>query len=357
MAMLRITHFSRINHKKSICLALLIAGVLFTCKNISEEPAPDVSQIPVQVEIKRFEADLFSMDTTALEKEIKALQSKYGEFATIFLTQIVPAYDPRIAVNGPEAYLKGFITHPEVRKLWETCQKQYQDFQPWKQEFTQAFRYLKYYFPNLPTPDLTTLVSEYAYGSFIYNEQSLAIGLDFFLGTDYPYQQYNPQNPNFSQYLTRTFNQDHLVLKTLLPLVDDLAGPPPGEKLIDHILHKGKQLLVLEKLLPETPDSILMEVTSSQSEWLSANEKNIWAFFLSEDLLYNSDWQKIRKYVEYSPDSPGMPAEAPGRTGSWIGWQIAKAYMKKNPQTSLPQLLALQDSQAFLSKSGYKPPR
>ena len=105
------------------------------------------------------------------------------------------------------------------------------------------------------------------------------------------------------------------------------------------------------------PDSILLEVTSAQAEWLNANEKDIWAFFLSEDLMYNSDWQKIRKYVEHSPNSPGMPAEAPGRTGNWIGWKIAKAYLKKNPRTTLPQLLALKDSQAFLNQSGYKPPR
>ncbi len=349
--------FSRINHKKSVCLAILLTSLLFACKNSQEEPIPDVRNIPVKVEIRRFEADLFSLDTTDMEKSIKALQAKYGEFATIYLTRIVPAYDPRIAVQGPEAFLKGFITHPDVRKLWESCREKYQDFRPWEQAFTQAFQFLKYYFPKLPTPDLTTFISEFAYGSFIYNEQSLAIGLDFFLGADYPYQKYNPQNPNFSQYLTRTFDGDHLVLKTLLPLIDDLAGPPPGEKLLDHIVHNGKQLLILEKLLPETPDSILLEVTATQANWLNANEKDIWAFFLSQDLIYNSDWQKIRKYVEYSPSSPGMPAEAPGRTGNWIGWKIAKAYMKKHPNTTLPELLALRDSQAFLSQSGYKPPR
>lgn len=52
-----------------------------------------------------------------------------------------------------------------------------------------------------------------------------------------------------------------------------------------------------------------------------------------------------------------MPAEAPGRTGSWLGWQIINSYMAKHPETSLPELLRLKDSQALLNQSGYKPPR
>jgi hypothetical protein len=100
-----------------------------------------------------------------------------------------------------------------------------------------------------------------------------------------------------------------------------------------------------------------MELPAVQTQWLQENERDIWAFFLSEDLLYSEDWQKIRKYVEYSPSSPGMPPEAPGRTGTWIGWQIVRSYMKNQPETSLTDLLAQKDSQKFLQMSRYKPPR
>jgi hypothetical protein len=355
--MRRNMYFRKFNHKVKPLSAILLGFMLNACQTTPSDPAPDVKHIDIQLKINRFEQDFFALDTSDIASGLKKLQTTYGEFADIYFTRIVPAFDPRIAANGPEAYIKGFISHPEIQKLNAICSEKYKDFDPWEKAFVQTFKYLRHYFPDIPTPELTTFISEYSLGCFIYKEQSLAIGLDFFLGADYPYQKFNPENPNFSQYLTRTFNDEHLVLKTLLPLVADLAGPPPGEKLLDHIIHNGKQLLVLEKLLPQVPDSILMEVTSAQAEWLSSNEKNIWAFFLSEDLLYNSDWQKIRKYVEYSPGSPGMPAEAPGRTGNWIGWQIAKAYLKKYPSTTLPALLALNDSQEFLRRSGYKPPR
>lgn len=190
----------------------------------------------------------------------------------------------------------------------------------------------------------------------MYANDDLAIGLDFFLGEKYPYLSFNPDNPNFSQYLTRTFNKEHLAVKTLWPLVTDIVGDAPGgETLLDHMIHNGKKMYLLDHLLPFTADTAKMEVSSSQWKWLNENENNIWAYFLQQNLLYNTEWQKIRKFVEYSPNSPGMPAEAPGRTGDWLGWQIIKAYMEQNPDTPLKELFRLTDSQTILKRARYKP--
>ena len=52
-----------------------------------------------------------------------------------------------------------------------------------------------------------------------------------------------------------------------------------------------------------------------------------------------------------------MPTEAPGRTGDYIGWQIIRAYMKRYPETTLSDLIKMNDSQTILEKSKYKPKR
>ena len=179
----------------------------------------------------------------------------------------------------------------------------------------------------------------------------------FFLGSTYPYGAYNPGNPNFSDYLTRTFNRDHLVFKTLLPLVEDLVGEPNGSRLLDLMIHNGKKMYIMDHILPLTPDSVKWEVTASQVEWLKGNELEMWAYFLQEDLLYSSKWLDITKYVNYSPSSPGMPPEAPGRTANWLGWQIVKAYMKRNPEQSFQDLINLKDAQQLMDLSRYKPRR
>jgi hypothetical protein len=81
----------------------------------------------------------------------------------------------------------------------------------------------------------------------------------------------------------------------------------------------------------------------------------MWAHFLKEELLYSTDFQKFRKLVDYSPSSPGMPPEAPGRTANYMGLKIVEAYMRRYPDLGLQGLTELQDAQYILEQSRYKP--
>ena len=85
---------------------------------------------------------------------------------------------------------------------------------------------------------------------------------------DFPYQANNPGNPNFSEYITRTFTKDHVVPKTMRVLVEDLAGPERGNRLLDIMVHNGKKQYILRQLLPHTPDSLLFEHSTEQMQWL-----------------------------------------------------------------------------------------
>ena len=333
----------------------MIAASAFACSRTDK--APDVSDIEVNLQIHRFEQALFALDTNDLAAGLARLEAEYPDFSAIFFGQILGSTDSLIAPQGHVAYMKGFLQFPPARRLYDTTQVLYADFSKIEQQFRQAFQLLKYYFPEQPSPDVTTFISEYSVAAFIYGEDQLAVGLDLFLGEDYPYLQYNSGNANFSAYLTRTFNREHLVAKTLQPLVNDLIGPPPGSRLLDLMVHNGKELYLLDKLLPYAPDSVKWEMTPQQIAWLQGNEFEMWAFFLKENLLYSSEWQNIRKYVEYSPNSPGMPPEAPGRTANWLGLQIVNAYMQRYPDTTLRQLIALRDAQQLLDAAKYRPRR
>ncbi len=313
--------------------------------------APDVSGMEADISIRRFEQELFSLDTTQLQAGLAGLEEAYPEFSPVFFQELlgIPLTDT--------TFIRGFIAHPAVRHLYDTCQVIYGDMSGIEEEMEQAFRFFRFYFPEEAMPTVTTFISEYTLAAFVYGENDLAVGLDLFLGDTYPYRQIDPSNPAFSEYLTRTFSRSHLVSKAIQALLDGLAGPPTGNRLLDLMVHNGKKLYALDLLLPYSPDSVKLEITPQQVQWLKDNELEMWAHFLKEELLYSSNWQDIRKLVEYSPNSPGMPPEAPGRTANWAGWQIVRAYMKQHPETSLPQLFKLKDAQAFLEESKYKPRR
>lgn len=329
--------------------------VLQACQPDTKQNVPDVSDIEVDVPLYRFEQELFAIDTTRLDTGLAALDEKYPIFAQIYFERILGSKDAMIAPEGHVPFMRGFLRHPAVRHLYDTTQVVYKDMSALHRDFEQAFRYYKYYFPEQPVPDITTFISEYSIAAFIYGDNSLAVGLDFFLGEKYPYQGYNPGNSNFSEYLTRTFNKEHLVAKTLQPLVDEIVGPPNNNRMIDFMINNGKKMYLLDLLLPTTPDSVKLEVTPAQVQWLNENEQEMWAYFLQENLLYNNNFQEIRKFIEYSPNSPGMPAEAPGRTANYMGMQVVRAYMKRYPETTLTQLFEMQDAQALLEQSKYKP--
>ena len=72
-------------------------------------------------------------------------------------------------------------------------------------------------------------------------------------------------------------------------------------------------------------------------------------------MLYSKETASIIKFMGESPFIQGFPEGSPGRVGHYVGWQIVKAYMEKNPNTTIQELMQEQDAQRILTKSKYKP--
>ncbi|HMQ60973.1 MAG TPA: hypothetical protein PKE06_09905 [Flavilitoribacter sp.] len=345
--------------QKAAFLFLITAILLSGCtSDLEKKEIPDVSAIDAPLQINRFEQDLFSLDTNNLKTGLEGLEAEYPEFSEIYFNAVLRSKDPDYAPEGNEAYVRTFISDPSVRHLYDTTQVVFGNMDEVKADFVQALKYFRYWFPDVQAPEkLTTFISWFAMGGFIFGDNELAVGLDLYLGDTYPYWQIDPSNTAFSAYLTRTFNKQHMVVKSFQPLIDDMLGRQQGERLLDFMIHNGKKLYVLDLIAPNTPDSVRLEMTGLQVEWLRNNELEMWSHFLREDLLYSNDLSKIRKLIDYSPNSPGMPPEAPGRTANWVGWQIVKAYMRLHPETTPRELIGLKDAQVILDGSKYKPRR
>jgi len=346
------------NRTQSLFFVVFILIIIFFVSCRKGKNIPDVSDIDIELNIRHFEQDFFNIDTNNVTAELQGLENKYPEFMPIFL-QIIGAGDPHNVPEGKVKYLEGMLKHPAPKKLYDTCRIVYNDFEPLAAEFEQAFRYYKYYFPEKPTPGVTTFVSEYVLAAFIYGNDQLAVGLDMFLGSDYPYRMYNPGNSNFSDYLIRTYNKEHLVAKTMNALVEDLVGSASGQRLLDIMVHNGKKRYILSQLMPYTADSTIFEHSAKQMEWLnnSSNEVQMWEVFIQKDFLYSTKMRDISKYVNPAPSSPGMPRESPGNTGTYIGYKIVEKYMERFPDLTLSDLIKERDAQKILTGSKYKPRR
>ena len=185
----------------------------------------------------------------------------------------------------------------------------------------------------------------------------IGIGLDMFLGADSKF--YPALRQSIPMYISRRFTPENITPRVMEVFVREDLYPERDEdrSLLAKMVYNGKILYCLDALLPETADSLKIGYTQAQLDWCNNYESSIWAYFLNENLLYETDYLRIQKYLTEAPFTPGVGEgnESSPKLGVWTGWQIVKAYMERNPETSLKQLLEERDPQKILTGSKYKP--
>lgn len=338
-----------------IYIILLGIVLLSGCKSAN---TPDVSHIVADVKLIRTEGNLAEMDSK--EKLETQIQS-HKAFYKLYLKEILPLYKGE-NMDSLFADFRAFSQDSIVDDLRKKVVKKYANLDDIKRQADQMYRYLLYYFPERTSiPNLYTFISDFGYQIFIFEDDDkkdgIGIGLDMFMSPEVDYKAIDPDNTNFSDYITRSWNKDHIVKKIADLHVQDIVGETPGHRMLDQMIHNGKALYITELLLPEVHDSIIHEYSAAQLNWCMENELQMWSFFFDRKLFYESNPSKIAKYIYPSPTSPDMPSGAPGRTANYVGWKIIKAYMDRYPETTLQALINMKDSQEIMDKSKYKPQR
>ena len=334
----------------------LVLG-LFCCE---VNKNPDVSNIEVDMNVVRFDRLLFELDTTNMAASYQQLESKHPAFTELFFNHILPiksTFAERQAKDF-ETDLSKFINDDFCRSLYDTTQIVYPDLEDTAEEIKQMLKYATFYFPDVNVKTLYAYISEFGFQTFMFTDEhgddAVGIGLDLFLD-DYPYKIFSTANPAFSAYITRAFNRDHIPKKVADAVIDDLLLQKSGDRLLDRMIENGKKLILLKKFMPNAQDSILFEYSAEQMDWVYGNEANIWVLLLSEELLYETNRKKTRSLIEVSPNSKGMPPEAPGRTANFIGYKILEKFMERNAEVSLDSLINIKDAQYILDNARYKP--
>lgn len=337
---------------------LFVCLVYMACQ--PNQGKPDINHLPEKLNWFRFDQVLHSKDTPALIMNLRQFCKEHPVFCDLYFKQILLL--PYSLDSLPDASKGEFfqiLWDPVLQKAMQTAESTLPDEAELKTQLAKSTQYFQFYFKELQVPTFYTLYSGFTYANFIFEEhpgqEALGISLEFFAGPEFQYKMVDPENPVFSDYLTRTFNADHILTKTWDAWLEDKIPVNPGEQLLDYIIQRGKKMYILEHLLPEISDTARFEFTPKQLDWCKKNKVEIWSYFLSQKLLYSSEMIRISKYINPSPNAPGMPTEAPGRTGVYIGYELVKSYMQNHPEQSLSSLLEPMDSQEFLKQARFKP--
>lgn len=253
--------------------------------------------------------------------------------------------------------LVGFALDSHTQQLIDSVLIYYPESYNFSKKIQPAIGRLRQYLPDAIVPRFRTYVSGYSMpgvqtmDQLHLSEQYIGLGLHYFLGDTFKF--YPSDIPKF---VRRKFRPEAMLPNIFLNYINFYQKELRMKKsptLLDEMIHNGIKYYFLDVLLPDVADSVKIGYTHAQIEWVQKFPKEIYNDLIP--LLYSKDFFKYEKYVRERPFTPDASRESPGRLGYYVGWQIVRAYMKKNPKTTLTDLLTFQNYDQLFKNSGYKP--
>ena len=337
-----------------ICILLIICIGLTGCKkksNSVEVAKPKLTEEQVKtaknidINILRYEQDLFNMDTKDMAAEFKALYGKYPE---------------NIIANGAwnnTAMLqsvKGFISDPVIKEIYKDTEAKYADLSDFKNQITPALTLYLTHFPNEKVPDFCTLVSgiDFQMPSVFGYENTIFICLDMYMGKDY--KQY--AQAGMPKYIAARCDKKYMATDCFSKaLVYKHLPDKTLVTLLDNMVFAGKKMLFTQTMFPNVPAQDILGYSKEQYNWAISHESSIWHYLIEKNLVYDKSDDVARRMVDEAPFTRDFGNNSPGRLGVFIGFQIIQSYMKTHPGTTLKDIMNMTDSQKILKESGYKP--
>ncbi len=338
--------FKRTN---KLFFALLFFCLFSACSQNRQKV--DVTKIPLQIHINRFEESLFAERNTPLtHTDIKELRKKFPTFFNLFTNQIIsiPSPDDTLLAGN----LQKFIADKDIDSLYHLVKNTFRHVEDIESGLQEGFKYYAYYFPSKPIPKVVTYISGFNY-AIINADSTLGIGLDMYLGKSCRFYG----GLDFPRYKINRMRREYIPSDGLKSwaMSEYEQSQEEQQNLLSEMVYHGKILYFTDAMLPETADTLKIGYTGAQLDFCKKNESKIWAMFLEKKLLFSSSPKQYLKFVSDGPTTNGLPKEAPAMLGAWIGWRIVNAYMKNNPEVSLDQLMKIKDGNQILTQSNYKP--
>jgi len=315
--------------------------------------APDVSNIKVDIPIERFDKSFFSLDTNNMATGLKELMQSHPDFYTDFMQQILGvsgADTNKITQDVSKIFIRGYSS------MYQNLSKQYSDVNWLQKDIQKAFQYVKYYFPDYKTSKIILFMGPLDAPGVALTASGIAVGLHQFGGKDFSAYQSMEAQQLFPAYISRRFESQYIVVNCMKAVIEDIYPDKSSSKgLVEQMIEKGKQWWVLDKFLPETPDSLKTGFTEQQLKWCEANEGMIWNDIItSQKDLYTKDPMTIQNYLGEAPFTQSLGPSSPGNIGQWIGWQIVKKFADKNSSIGVADVLKT-DARKILEEAKYKP--
>jgi hypothetical protein len=209
-------------------------------------------------------------------------------------------------------------------------------------------------FENAELPKkVITITSDVDYNNkVILNDSMALIAIDNFLGVNHHMYE------GIALYLRQQMELKHLSKELAESFANNQIELPEDRTFLAQLIYFGKIQFLKQSILSNYSEYKILGYAPDQLAWAMTNEKEIWNFFISKELLYSTDPELIKRFISPAPFSKfylNIDVDSPGRIGQWLGLQIVKAYQIKEKK-SIEELINTPYRELF-EKSKYKPRR
>ena len=323
---------------------LLLAALVTSCND-----GPDLSNINVDIKLIPFYEDLNSIPPDSVEYKIEYLKSKYDKFLDVYSAKVI-----RIGSSDDADYaynLKGFLEYKPNKEVFLKCKEVFGDLNALKSSIDEAYKHYLYYFPHTTLPDIYLHISGFNQ-SMIADSGLISISVDKYLGADCKFYELLA----IPVYMRRKMTPEKVV-PDLMRATAYINFPQSDsiDDVANNIIYQGKALWFVKKMIPDINDTLLFDYTPDELKWCKNNESKMWETMVEKKHVFNNERMVIQKYIGDAPFTNFFTDKSPGRAGTYIGYQIVKAYMDKHPELTLKDLMLQDNGHLILRESGYRP--
>lgn len=329
---------------------LFLTLFLFSCRQKGEyKPLLNIKAEKTKSWI-RFEDILAQMHSKNIPAELQKIKQEYPDFSKVYFSQIINDMQ-QPDTNWVNVFNKYDTSHV-IQALRDTVRHQLDNVDEQQRLFSDAFARLQKLIPHLITPTVYTAITGFITGAAVLSDTSLLLSPEMYLGSGHYY--YDPQT--WPMYIQRTMNKENMATNLLKSYIRYNILPQEEPKdLLGYMIREGKEAWLMYQILPASMDTLVFDFSKKQLDFCHSDEKEIWAYFIKENLVYETNLRKIGKYINPSPNAPGMPPDAPGRIAIYTGFKIIEAYRDRYPDEDLTRFLNNTDAKNIFLKSKYKP--
>lgn len=294
------------------------------------------------ITIHRFDRDVMQYLTLdSLQKE--NFKQEYNSVIKNYINLIFP--DTIINVDSK---LESFVNSNAIKLFYPKVDSTFSNISSISSELSTLNNSLNSLF-GLKLPKVYTTIIPYNQ-SIILTEQDILIGLNHYLGQDYPpYSDFPEYKRRFKTVERLKYDVCESFVRTTFPFESK------ENTFLENLIYEGTIANAIENLISNYDEKVALKFTQQQLDWCKENEYQIWNEIISTNILYSTNQEYKDSFFTPAPFTRNFSNSSPGELGKWIGKRIIQKYNEVT-KTSSKYILSnklYQDSQSFLINSQY----